>query len=60
MGGHVVYVKKEEEGAKDSALWDSRAHVYLTRLAVHPSTSTSCVLLVRKFVIQRWVLALIP
>ena len=31
MGGHVVYVKKEEEGAKDSALWDSRAHVYLTR-----------------------------
>ena len=24
MGGHVVYVKKEEEGAKDSALWDSR------------------------------------
>ena len=33
MGGHVVYVKKEEEGAKDSALWDYRAHVYLTRLA---------------------------
>ena len=33
MGGHVIYVKKEEEGAKNSALWDSRAHVYLTRLA---------------------------
>ena len=33
MGGHVVYVKKEEEGAKNSALWNSRAHVYLTRLA---------------------------
>ena len=25
--------EKGEEGAKDSSLWDSRAHVYLTRLA---------------------------
>ena len=25
--------RKEEEGAKNSTTWDSRAHVYLTRLA---------------------------
>ena len=30
MGGHVVYIEKEEEGAENSALWDSIAHVYLT------------------------------
>ena len=29
----VIYIEKEEEGTKNSALWDSRAHVYLTRLA---------------------------
>ena len=33
VGGHVIYIEKEEEGAKNSTLWDSRAHVYLTRLA---------------------------
>ena len=33
MGGHVIYIEKEEVGAKNSTLWDSRAHVYLTRLA---------------------------
>ena len=33
MGGHVIYIEKEEEGVKNSSLWDSRAHVYLTRLA---------------------------
>ena len=30
MGGLVIYI---EDGAKNSILWDSRAHVYLTRLA---------------------------
>ena len=30
MGGHVIYIEKEEEGAKNSILWDCRAHVYLT------------------------------
>ena len=30
VGGHVIYIEKEEEGAKNSTLWDSRAHVYLT------------------------------
>ena len=24
MGGHVIYIEKEEEGAKNSTLWDSR------------------------------------
>ena len=33
VGGHVVYIEKEEEKAKNSPLWDSRAHVYLTRIA---------------------------
>ena len=33
MGGHVIYKEKEEEGAKNSTMWDSRAHVYLTLLA---------------------------
>ena len=33
MGGHVIYIEKEEEEAKNSTLWDTRAHVYLTRLA---------------------------
>ena len=33
VGGHVIYIEKEEEGSKNSTLWDSRAHVYLTRLA---------------------------
>ena len=32
MGGHVIYIEKEEEGAKNSSLRDSRAHVYLLRL----------------------------
>ena len=33
MGGHVIYIEKEEERPKNSTLWDSRAHVYLTQLA---------------------------
>ena len=33
MGGHVIYIEKEKEGAKNSTLWNFRAHVYLTRLA---------------------------
>ena len=24
MGGHVIYIEKEEEGAKNSPLWNSR------------------------------------
>ena len=33
MDGHVIYIEKEEEGAKNSTLWDSRAHVHPTQLA---------------------------
>ena len=33
VGGRVIYIENEEEGAKNSTLWDSRAHVYLIRLA---------------------------
>ena len=58
MGGHVIYIEKEEEGAKNCTLWDSRAHVYLTRHAPfyqHLLSSISKI-----YFLQRWVLALIP
>ena len=32
MDGHVIYIE-EEEGTMSSTMWDSRVHVYLTRLA---------------------------
>ena len=30
MGGHIIYIEKEEDGAENSIPWDSRARVYLT------------------------------
>ena len=58
MGGHFICIEKEEEGAKNSTLWDSRAHVYLTRLASFYQHFLSSI--GKNFFIQMWVLALIP
>ena len=33
VGGHVIYIEKEEERAKNTPPWGSRAHGYLTRIA---------------------------